>query len=272
MEGWLAVSAAIGLLIILVAWAASHSLSNDGLEDTPPNTVKETSDSGEASSASAGSAAFAGARLVFGSSYLLSIVAIVGLYELVSTMIDFQFTNAIILFSEDDAARSQNFATVYATTNWLSMFVQLFLTSYVMRRFGLATALLVLPCTIALASIGFLFVPTLLLGSLLSVADNGFSYSINQSSKETLYVATTVEEKYQAKAFIDMFVQRFAKAVGVALNLVVVNFVHGVPGIRLLSLLVLPVIGLWGFAARRAGRHFRELEHEQAAEPERRDR
>jgi dipeptide/tripeptide permease len=88
-------------------------------------------------------------------------------------MIDFRFTNAIILFSEDDAARSQNFATVYATTNWLSMFVQLFLTSYVMRRFGLATALLVLPCTIALASIGFLFVPTLLLGSLLSVADNG---------------------------------------------------------------------------------------------------
>ena len=133
----------------------------------------------------------------------MAIVAIVGLYEVVSTILDFQFTQAIVLFSLDDAARSQNFATVYATTNWAAMFIQLLLTSFVMRRFGLGVALLILPCAIAMSSTGFIVFPTLIFGGLLSVSDNAFSYSINQSSKEALYVPNSVEEKYQAKAFIE---------------------------------------------------------------------
>ncbi len=263
LAGWLGVATAIGLAIMAVAWAAANALPDyaptDGGSPADAREAAAEPSSGDGA-ASPGNPALAGARLVFGSSYLLSIVAIVGLYELVSTVLDFQFTSAIIEFSADDAARSQNFATVYATTNWLSMFVQLFVTSFVMRRFGLATALLVLPCTIALASVGFLLLPTLIVGGLLSVADNGFSYSINQSSKEALYVPTTPEEKYQAKAFIDMFVQRFAKALGVGLNLIVPALFHGVEGIRTLSFFVLPVVGLWAFAARSAGRRFKMLE------------
>ena len=60
------------------------------------------------------------------------------------------------------------------------------------------------------------------LAEFLNTADNAFSYSINQSAKEALYVPTTEDEKYKAKAFIDMFVQRAAKAVAVMhLNMVV---------------------------------------------------
>jgi len=44
-------------------------------------------------------------------------------------------------------------------------------------------------------------------GSFLDTADNGFSYSINQSAKEVLYVPTSSDEKYKAEAFIDMFIQ-----------------------------------------------------------------
>jgi AAA family ATP:ADP antiporter len=267
LAGWLAIAAGLGAVILMVAWAAANAIPDYGTaSDRSPAVSQATPSNPEkADRASAGNPALAGARLVFGSSYLLSIVAIVGLYELVSTVVDFQFTSAIVSFSADDAARSQNFATVYATTTWLSMFVQLFLTSFVMRRFGLATALLVLPCAIALASTGFLLVPTLVLGGLLSVADNGFSYSINQSSKEALYVPTTPEEKYQAKAFIDMFVQRFAKALGVGLSLLVGSWFHGPEGVRTLSFFLLPVLGLWGFAALNAGRRFKDLEN--AASP-----
>ena len=93
------------------------------------------------------------------------------------------------------------------------------LTSFVMTRFGIGVALLVLPFTVALGSSAFLLFPVLWVGSLLNTADNGFSYSINQSAKEALYVPTTQAEKYRAKAFIDMFVQRFAKAIAVAISL-----------------------------------------------------
>ena len=175
-----------------------------------------------------------------------------------------QFTTAIVPYLPEPEAQRQRFATVFAATNWLSMGVQFFLTSFVMRRFGMATALLILPCSLALASTGFLLLPTLLMGSLLNPADNAFSYSINQSSKEALYVPTTVEEKYQAKAFIDMFVQRFAKAIGVGVSVFVGSQVTGIDAVRMLSLLVLPIVGLWSFAALYAGRQFGALEQGEA--------
>ncbi len=252
LGAWLLVTTVLAGVIVLIARAAAAAI--------PVETREPDATSSDPGPAVPGNPALAGARLVFRSSYLLSIVAIVGLYELVSTVVDFQFTSAIVAFSESESARGQNFANFYAATTWLSMFVQLFMTSFVMRRFGLATALLVLPCAIAMASTGFLLAPTLLLGGLLTVADNGFSYSINQSSKEVLYVPTTAEEKYQAKAFIDMFVQRFAKALGVGLSLIVANVFQGPEGIRTLSLFVIPVLGVWGYAARSAGHRFRELE------------
>ena len=270
VEGWLTVAAVVGFAILLVARAAAQSLPDYSDEIVPsPEPTGSSGESGaqadQPAKESAFGAAFAGVRLVFASRYLLSIVAIVGLYELVSTVLDFQFSSAIVAFSENAEVRNQNFANVFATTNWLSMIVQLFLTSFVMRRFGLSVALMVLPFTITMASMGFVAMPSLLMGALLSVSDNGFSYSINQSSKEALYVPTSVEEKYKAKAFIDMFVQRFAKALGVGLSLLVASRFQGVDGIRQLSFFLLPALLLWSVAAIYAGRRFAEFEEQAAA-------
>ena len=69
------------------------------------------------------------------------------------------------------------------------------LMPFVMRRFGLGVALLILPFSILAASSGFLILPSLWIASALNTADNGFSYSINQSAKEALYVPTTKDEE-----------------------------------------------------------------------------
>jgi len=101
--------------------------------------------------------------------------------------------------------------------------------------------------------------PVLWMGSLLNTADNAFSYSINQSAKEALYVPTSAEEKYKAKAFIDMFVQRVAKAIAVFVSLAITSMFDTFSSIRWLSVFTIVVLGLWMFAARYAGRHFREM-------------
>ncbi len=258
LASWLGVTTVLGLLILVVAWAAARELERMPGASAPGGSTATATPTRAV--ADADPPALAGVGLVFRSRYLLSIVALVGLYEIVSTLVDFQFTTSIAEFSRSDAERDQAFAVVYATTNWLSMFVQLFLTSFVMRRFGLFTALLVLPCSIALSSLCFLARPSLWFGGALSVSDNAFSYSINQSTKEALYVPTSVAEKYQAKAFIDIFFQRFAKAVGVGLGLVASRYFGGAEGVRALSYLVLPALGIWVVAAAYAGRRFSELE------------
>ena len=246
---WLWLCAGITLLIVAVAWGAGRQIL----------VAPQPAGDGIASDKPLGNAATEGARLVFSSPYLLSIVAIVGLYEIISTIIDFQFTFTVSHFL-DGPDIGRHFALVFSITNWVSLFVQLFLTSFIMTRFGLATALLVLPFTIAMGSGAFLLFPVLWVGSMLSTADNGFSYSINQSAKEALYVPTSPAEKYRAKAFIDMFVQRFAKAIAVLISLGITFTVTDMSGLRYLGVLTLLLLVVWVFAARYAGRQFAAME------------
>ena len=199
-----------------------------------------------------------GARLVLNSRYLLSIALILGLYEMVSTIMDFQFTSAVSHYL-DGPAILDYFAWVYVVTNWISFLVQLFLTSLIMTRFGVGTALLFLPVAALLSSAGFLITPALLFGGALSVSDNALNYSINQSSRETLYVPTTREEKYKAKAFIDMFIQRFAKALAVGLSLVITTLFAGFANLRWLSIATVIILVIWIQAARFAGKEFQKL-------------
>ena len=258
MSTWLWICFAVGAAIIGIAWAAARAF---GHREAVPQAADV-----EARNVSA----LDGARRVLGSRYLLSIVAIVGLYEMVSTIMDFQFTSTVLHFTSG-ADIGKHFALVFAVTNWVALLVQLFLTSFIMTRFGVGAALLALPMVALLGSAGFLIFPALLTGSFLNTADNGFSYSINQSAKESLYVPTTSAEKYQAKAFIDMFVQRFAKALAVGLSLAITSFATGFEGVRWLSLLTAVILLVWIRAARYAGSEFERMTAPEAArrrEPE----
>lgn len=247
---WMWICIGIQVVIALCAMNAGRLIRKH-----PPTPVP----SEEPPPKSDGNPALEGARLVFRSRYLLAIAAIVGLYEIVSTILDFQFTSTILAYL-DGPAIGHHFATVYLITNITSLVVQLFLTTTLMNRFPLTISLLVTPLVIGVASFGFLIVPILWVGSLLNTADNAFSYSINQSAREALYTPTSRDEKYKAKAFIDMFVQRFAKALAVGVALLISSLIPegDVGGARWLSFFVLAVVALWFVAARYAGRSFRQ--------------
>ncbi len=92
-------------------------------------------------------AALDGARLVASSPYLLAIVVIMASYEIASQVMDYQFklqTQAL-----HGVTTTQAFmANVYFFANLLSVVVQFFLVSLIMRKFGIKLALLVLPLAI----------------------------------------------------------------------------------------------------------------------------
>ncbi len=255
---WLWICLGIAAIVVLLAFLAARAVKHRA---SLPDAKAEEPESKPDPKKVTRNAAVEGAHIVFRSRYLLAIVAIVGLYEMVSTIMDFQFTSSVQA-SMDAKAIPGHFANVFAITNWVALFVQLFLTSFIMRRFGLAVSLMVLPVAASIGSVAFLAVPNLITGSALNTTDNAFSYSINQSSKEVLYVPTTRDEKYKAKAFIDMFVQRFAKALAVLLSLGISTWISSFLGVRLLSIATLVLLTIWGFAALSAGRRFHALEAE----------
>ncbi len=200
---------------------------------------------------------FEGADIVFRSKYLISIVAIIALYEMVSNIVDFQLSATIASNISGDLEKDAYFGVVGQVTSIISLVVQLFLTSFVMKRYGVGIALLFLPIAITLGSVGFLAIPSLLFVTIMSASDNSLNYSINQSAKEALYTPTDQNVKYKAKAFIDMFVQRFAKVLAVVLNLAVAAWV-GLEQVRWLSIACLVILVFWIMAVRYAGREFEE--------------
>jgi ATP:ADP antiporter, AAA family len=152
------------------------------------------------------------------------------------------------------------FGKVFGVTNIMALAVQLFLTGVIMRRLGVGVALLVLPVMAFLGSLGFLFVPFLYTASFLSVVDNSFNYSINQSAKEALYVPTAQAVKYRAKGFIDIFIQRAAKTIGVILNLTIPALIgNDISGVRYLSIATVTLLAVWIYLALAAGRGFNKL-------------
>ena len=220
-----------------------------GLRGLNPDEIGETAKEKHTN------AAFEGAVLVFSSGYLLAVVGIVGMYEIVSTIMDFQFTATVAHYLEG-ASIGNHFSLVYAITNCVALVIQLLLTSFVMQRFGVGIALLFLPIAALLGSAGFLIAPILMVGSALNTVDNGFSHSINQSAKEALYVPTTKNEKYRAKAFIDMFVQRFAKSVAVILSLGITMIFVDFSSLRWLSIFTIVVLIGWIATVKYAGKRF----------------
>lgn len=204
-------------------------------------------------------AAFSGASLLLKSRYLLMIAAIVTIYEMASTLVDYQFTSTVLHYVEGPQLGAY-FSGVFAFTNVVAVAVQLLLTPWLLRRYGVGPGLMVLPVLLTLCSAGYWIAPVLFIGSLLNTADNAFAYSLNQSSKEVLYVPLSRDEKYRAKAFIDIFLLRFAKAVAVALSLGVSLVFTGFDNLRWLSVLVIALLALWMLASQRLARKYRVLE------------
>ena len=206
----------------------------------------------------AGPAALAAVRRVARSRYLLALVAMVGLYEMASTLLDFQFSGTVAR-QLDGGAIDAHLARVFAITNATALGVQLLVTPFVLSYLGVGPGLLVLPGAALAAEAVFAAAPALWTGSALSIADNALNYSIQQSSRETLYVPLGREEKLEAKAVIDVFVQRLAKVFAIGVSLLLTLTLGGRTGLRWLAVPAAVVLVLWIACARFAGRSFERL-------------
>ena len=194
--------------------------------------------------------------------YWIGIALLVGIYEISSGIIDFQLSVAVENVQATAYERDMYFGLIGQVQNFLALIVQVFITGWVLKRWGVGIALLILPFATLFGSVGFLLLPTLANAMFLSVSDNALNYSVNQSAKETLYVPTNSDERIAAKTVIDVFVQRFAKAFAVILNLVLVTQI-GVQNIRWLSVFAIALMISWIFIARVTSRKFESFAMEE---------
>merc|ERR1719231_1932816 len=99
-------------------------------------------------------------------------------------------------------------------TNGLSFFFSLVGTSFVIRRFGLKTTLMLFPSLCFIAMVLVYMFPNLQMVFVMMLVLKALHTALNNPCKELLYQPTSDVVKFKAKSWIDVFGQRSAKALG----------------------------------------------------------
>jgi AAA family ATP:ADP antiporter len=195
---------------------------------------------------------------VRGDSYLRLLAAVVLITGVISTFADWQSKNIIERWPQARANLTSFFGYFNLGLLAFSFLLQFMLTSNIIERYGLRLTLLFYPTLLLLCSLGIIFWPGIVLAVGIKGADKSLSYSINQSSRELLYIPVSPERKYRAKVFIDMFLNRFSKSIGAVILLGLILLpVH--PPLTVVSLAAAAFIGVWIALNRKISRAYLEL-------------
>ena len=201
---------------------------------------------------------FQSLKTVLGSRYLLLLSGMMLAAVVVSKFIDYQFTAVVNEHFKGAPGRITVFVATFNTALLvLSYLLNALSTNRILRRFGLKNAISIAPSVLALGAGAGFFAPAGLLlawATIMRGADKSLYHSLNQSTRELLYIPVPPQTKYKAKIFIDLFVGKLGDAVAALLLLVYARLLH-VP-VRQLSWLALAFILLWLLLNRRLIREY----------------
>lgn len=182
-------------------------------------------------------------KLIFRSRHLALLAGIVCINVIVANLVDYQFSAiaSSIITVEDNLTAF--FGFWMSTLNILSLAIQLFLTSKVLKYFGVTTSLFFMPIGLCLGAVVILINPALWSAILLKMSDGGFKHSINKACIELLALPISTKIKTKVKTFIDIFVKNLAKGIG-GILLIVLTVVLKLSS-EYISLMILVLIAVW---------------------------
>jgi ATP:ADP antiporter, AAA family len=154
-----------------------------------------------------------GIRLIFSSRLLLSILAMVCFMQITATLTDFQFHSMLERIYPDKDVRTEFIGKIACIGNVLTMSFQFFGTFLLVHFLGLQRSHFLVPFLLSLNAVIFVFFPVFGLISYSFIVIKSFDFSLFGVIKEMLYIPMRIEEKFQAKAIIDVFMYRTSKAI-----------------------------------------------------------
>jgi AAA family ATP:ADP antiporter len=147
-----------------------------------------------------------------------------------------------------------NFQTM---VNVLSALIQAFVVSRVLKYFGVRTALLVMPVVAIVGYASMAFLPLLSFIRGVKLAENSLDYSLQNTTRNALYLPTSREAKYKAKQANDTFFVRFGDVLSAGLVFAGTTLWNFAP--REFALVNVGLIAVWLVLAVLIGRMFKRL-------------
>ena len=209
-----------------------------------------------------------GLQMLLSNRYIQLIAAALLCAQIAQPLVEFQFMKTIEATFTVLDERTEFISGFFGILGFVSISINLFVTTIIHRYLGVIAGLLVQPLALFVTSVGFMVQPTLFIASAMKISDRGLSYSINRASKEQLYIPVEAVHTYQAKAWIDMLGYRLFKVFG---SLIILVFTQGmpwlngfaewipVPGVGQLSWFTLAVCIGWILITIQLGREYRAI-------------
>ena len=175
--------------------------------------------------------------------YIKSLAIIIGLAAIASVIIDYQFKMiAVAAFpNQDDLVNF--FGKYYAITGIARIIIDLYITSRVLSRFGILIAILILPISLMIGSLGFLLSPILATVFLSKFSDQVFKFSLHNASIQLFWIPVKKTIKTKLKPIIEGSIRASLQGLsGVVIFIVVTIF--NIP-IHYLSLLIVLIAIYW---------------------------
>ncbi len=160
-----------------------------------------------------------GLRLLLTHKYLLGIFSLIAFFELIVTVIEFNFKSMVFMEFLDATAATEYLSDYGAAVNAVAFLCLLFGINNIQRWLGLGVALAFVPVAVGVAIVSFKLFPELNMLFYLMVGSKAVSYAVNGPAIKQLYIPTSKQVKYKSQAWIETFGSRGAKASASLANL-----------------------------------------------------
>lgn len=173
-----------------------------------------------------------GFKLIFNSRYLLFILSIVILMQVSATFIDYQFNSHLERSILEKDLRTEFTGKILGIVHAATIGLQLFGSFFLIRFLGVRGSHLMIPSILGLNSLAFLLFPYFGVISFAFISVKSCDFSLFGVIREMLYIPLKPDEKFRAKAVIDVFAHRSSKALAslliLSLQLAVGNSLSGI--------------------------------------------
>ena len=171
------------------------------------SALKNTESSADLSPQQAvGTNPFAGFSVLFSDRYLLAICAFILFYVTINTFVYFELQDLTRQYSLE--FRAKIWSIIEITTNVLTLITAALITSRIVIRLGMQTALALMPVLVALGILALVAAPVLIVLAVFQVGRRVGNYAITRPSREMLFTVLDREARFKAKPVIDVVIYR----------------------------------------------------------------
>jgi len=117
-------------------------------------------------------------------------------------------------WSQDPCERTAFFARIEQIVTPLTLVMQLFLASYILRKIGSLAVLTMYGLLFTIAFIAYAFYPTISTVMMVVISLRIFEYGLNKPTRETIYTKLNQQDRYKSTVFIDTFLARSGDVIG----------------------------------------------------------